>query len=59
MSGGCVRPNASETPSNPIPTSGKAAARTALPQPPSTSQKVPTNSAESFEYKAHSFLLAA
>ena len=40
-----VRPNANDTPSSPIPTFGKAAARTALPQPPSTSQKVPTNSA--------------
>jgi hypothetical protein len=30
---------------NPIPKSGKAAARTALPQPPRTSQKVPRNSA--------------
>src|SRR6185312_5524446 len=50
-----VRPNATETPSNPIPTFGKAAARTALPQPPSTSQNVPMNSAESFENTAHSF----
>src|SRR5690606_41588689 len=40
-----VRPNASETPSNPIPTSGNAAARTALPQPPRTNQNVPINSA--------------
>src|SRR5262250_1040587 len=30
-----------------MPTSGNAAARTALPQPPSTSQKVPMNSAAS------------
>jgi hypothetical protein len=30
-----------------MPTSGKAAARTALPQPPRTSQKVPRNSAAS------------
>src|SRR5580693_4602299 len=43
-----VRPNASETPSRPIPTCGKAAARTALPHPPSTSQNVPINSAASF-----------
>ena len=38
-----------------MPTSGKAAARTALPQPPRTSQNVPINSAESFENTAHSF----
>ena len=36
-----VNPNASETPTNPMPSPGKAAARTALPQPPSTNQKVP------------------
>src|SRR6185436_11716363 len=41
--------------SNPMPTSGKAAARTALPQPPRTSQNVPINSAESFVNTAHSF----
>ena len=29
-----------------MPTSGKAAASTALPQPPSTSQNVPMNSAK-------------
>src|SRR6187549_3089764 len=40
-----VRPNATETPSRPMPTFGKAAASTALPQPPSTSQNVPMNSA--------------
>src|SRR5712692_6555855 len=40
-----VRPKASETPSNPIPTFGKAAASTALPHPPRTSQNVPRNSA--------------
>src|SRR5512145_240257 len=40
-----VRPKASATPSRPIPTSGNAAAKTALPHPPSTSQNVPTNSA--------------
>src|SRR6185295_6380952 len=43
-----VRPNASDTPARPMPTSGKAAARTALPQPPSTNQNVPMNSAASF-----------
>ncbi len=41
-----VRPKASETPSRPMPTSGNAAASTALPQPPSTSQNVPKNSAK-------------
>src|SRR3569833_1507152 len=40
-----VRPNASDTPSRPMPTLGNAAAITALPQPPSTSQNVPKNSA--------------
>src|SRR6187402_2503772 len=40
-----VRPNANETPSRPIPTSGKAAAKTALPHPPRTSQNVPKVSA--------------
>jgi hypothetical protein len=30
-----------------MPSSGKAAASTALPQPPKTSQKVPKNSADS------------
>src|SRR5262245_44237785 len=43
-----LRPNANETPSKPIPSSGKLAARTALPQPPSTSQNVPTISATYF-----------
>src|SRR5882672_12067725 len=43
-----VSPNASETPSSPMPTFGNAAASTALPQPPRTSQKVPTNSATGF-----------
>src|SRR5450759_559814 len=42
-----VRPKARATPSNPIPTSGNLAASTALPQPPSTNQNVPTNSADS------------
>src|SRR4051812_32105761 len=44
-----VNPNASDTPANPIPSCGNAAARTALPHPPSTSQNVPRNSAVSFE----------
>src|SRR5579883_1037036 len=43
-----VKPKANATPTNPIPRLGKAAARTALPQPPSTSQSVPMNSAASF-----------
>src|SRR4029078_5701051 len=52
-----VKPKASETPSKPIPTSGKAAASTALPQPPRTSQKVPMNSADSFANMPHLCLL--
>jgi len=43
-----VKPNARETPSRPIPTSGKLAAITALPHPPKTSQNVPINSAPYF-----------
>src|SRR4051794_33005956 len=47
-----VSPNASDTPRSPIPrfelVPPKAAARTALPQPPNTSQNVPKNSAASF-----------
>ncbi len=43
-----VKPNAKETPSNPMPTFEKEAARTALPQPPNTSQNVPINSAPNF-----------
>src|SRR5689334_25382712 len=43
-----VNPKAKETPNNPIPTLVKAAASTALPQPPKTSQKVPIYSATSF-----------
>src|SRR5579864_8039841 len=39
------KPNARETPSRPIPPFGEADARTALPQPPKTSQNVPINSA--------------
>src|SRR3546814_2722299 len=46
--GTTVRPNAKATPRKPIPRSGKPAAITALPQPPKTSQKVPTNSANPF-----------
>jgi len=40
-----VSPKARETPKRPIPTPGKAAAITALPHPPRTSQNVPKNSA--------------
>ena len=40
-----VSPKASDTPIRPMPTSGNAAASTALPHPPSTSQNVPKNSA--------------
>ena len=36
---------AGATPKSPMPTFGNAAAMTALPQPPSTSQNVPKNSA--------------
>ena len=46
-----VRPKAKETPTSPIPINGsdiKFAANTALPQPPSTSHKVPINSAIAF-----------
>src|SRR5262249_53128814 len=43
-----VRPKANATPSNPMPTLGNAAASTALPHPPRTSQNVPKNSAPSF-----------
>src|SRR6516225_4147104 len=40
-----VSPKAKATPRKPMPRFGKAAASTALPHPPKTSQKVPTNSA--------------
>src|SRR5437868_3548692 len=43
-----LRPNANETPKSPIPTCGKAAARTALPQPANVSQNVPIASAVYF-----------
>src|SRR5882757_893320 len=42
-----VRPKASDTPTKPMPSSGKAAANTADPHPPNTSQAVPMNSATS------------
>src|SRR5574337_1925151 len=41
----CVMPNASATPTKPIPNCGNAAANTAAPQPPKVSQNVPNNSA--------------
>src|ERR1035441_6537717 len=40
-----VRPKASATPANPMPSPGYAAANIAAPQPPKTSQKVPNISA--------------
>src|ERR1700752_48831 len=40
-----VRPKAKDTPAKPIPSSGNAAANTALPHPPNINQNVPTNSA--------------
>src|SRR5581483_7247155 len=40
-----VNPKAKATPNSPMPTFGNAAARTALPHPPKTSQNVPMNSA--------------
>jgi hypothetical protein len=43
-----ANPNASATPTNPIPDCGKAASNTAAPHPPNTSQNVPRNSAASF-----------
>src|SRR5947207_751124 len=42
------QPKRSATPTRPMPISGNLAAKTALPQPPKTSQKVPMNSAPSF-----------
>ena len=41
-----VRPNASATPTNPMPNPGNAAEMTAAPQPPNTSHNVPRNSAK-------------
>src|SRR5438067_6956782 len=40
-----VRPNANETPSRPMPTPGKAAAKAAEPHPANASQNVPNSSA--------------
>src|SRR5207249_6926755 len=51
------RPKANETPSSPMPTCGNAAASTALPQPPKTSQSVPRNSADNLCVKLNSFML--
>src|ERR1700729_3475029 len=47
-----VRPNPSDTPTKPMPRAGNAAARTAAPQPPSTSHAVPMNSAASLRVMA-------
>src|SRR5258707_14156628 len=43
-----LSPNASDTPTRPIPTCGKPAAITALPHPANVSQKVPMASAAYF-----------
>src|SRR5882724_1393141 len=43
-----LSPNANDTPTRPIPTCGKAAAITALPQPANVSQNVPMASAAYF-----------
>jgi hypothetical protein len=51
-----VNPNAKLTPSRPMPTFGNAAARTALPHPPKTSQNVPMNSAIALLLKDIMFL---
>src|SRR4051812_12037873 len=51
-----VNPNAKLTPSRPMPTFGNAAARTALPHPPKTSQNVPMNSAIALLPKDITFL---
>src|SRR5258705_13304876 len=40
-----------------MPTCGNAAANTALPQPPKTSQSVPRNSADIFCVKLNSFMI--
>ena len=43
-----LRPKVKATPSSPMPTCGKAAAMTALPQPIKVNQNVPINSAAYF-----------
>ena len=49
-----LKPKASDTPTNPIPTCGNAAAMTALPQPANVSQNVPIASAAYFrEFISH------
>src|SRR6476469_9688353 len=50
------RPKANATTSRPMPTPGKAAASTALPQPPRTSHSVPRNSAVSLCESEYSFI---
>jgi len=55
-----VNPKAKETPRRPIPTPGKPAANTALPQPPKTNQNVPMNSARFFScyfFKVWNYIL--
>ena len=49
-----VNPKARATPRKPIPRLGNAAARTALPHPPKTSQNVPRNSAAALLLKGMS-----
>lgn len=51
-----VKPNAIATPTKPIPNSGYAADKTALPHPPRTNHKVPINSATNF-FICSSFLV--
>src|SRR6201996_7522157 len=48
-----VRPKARATPTKPMPKAGKAAASTAEPHPPKTSQAVPMNSAASLRVMTH------
>ena len=51
-----VSPNARETPKNPMPKPGNAAASTALPHPPKTSQDVPSKSAKQRLLRASVFI---
>src|SRR4051794_23767189 len=50
-----LSPNAKDTPTRPIPTCGKPAAMTALPQPANVSQNVPMASAAYFFVSARCF----
>src|ERR1700704_1767509 len=54
-----VNPKARATPAKPMPRLGNAAASTALPQPPNTSQNVPKNSAVARRPSVIVFLLNA